>query len=53
MEQSLDQEALGVETDDRVICYLDTFKCGLCLLELNDLEVFLEHKRNCFVAEIR
>ena len=29
----------------------DTFRCGICHFEVNDLETFLQHKSECFVEE--
>jgi len=43
MESSENSEIL------ETISYLDTFRCGLCLLELNDLELFLIHKQTCVI----
>lgn len=41
MESSESHEIL------ETVSYLDTFRCGLCLLEVNDLHLFLIHKQSC------
>ena len=45
MESSGSPETL----EEPVVSYLDTFKCGICLLEVNDLEIFLLHKQTCLI----
>lgn len=41
----------SAETLETISC-LDTFRCGICQFEVNDLEMFLIHKQTCVTENV-